>query len=314
MYLPATKYHEWYDRIISSARNRILDPGVYTEIHHIIPKSFYKSISDSGWLDDNPHDPANLVSLTSKEHWVAHLLLVHITYGTAKSKMMTAVWRMANVPKNTKLYKISNIRYEALRLLASETTKEMWKNPDTREKIILAQMSSITVERREKYRQVMNNRWASASDEDKNRWKENLKLGTIAATDRLKQFTEEERLAWISSQRSRGLIGGHKNADRIRNMTNEEMEQFKIVQTRSAHLGGEAAKEWLSSLSDTERQCYLQKRWDSRRAKLAAMSEEEQEQARVKRQDAAIRAAAKRNANRLARKAQVNSVDGITTI
>ena len=314
MYLHPSKYSRWYDSIIKSAQNRKLPSDLYTEIHHIVPKSFYKSLSNSGWLDGDPHDPLNLVSLTSKEHWIAHLLLTKMTYGTAKAKMMTAVWRMANVPKNTKLYKISSIRYEALRLLAGKAIKQMWKNPYIREKIIEAQILSITDERREKARKMMNDRWAVASDEDKSKWKENLKLGTIAASARLDQLTAEEKQSWILAQRQRGLIGGPKNAERIRNLNEQELEKFKIVQTQKAHIGGKAAKEWMHSLSESERQAYLKKRWDARRAKLSAMSEEEQEQERAKRQDAAKRAAAKRNANRLVRKAQINCVNGITTV
>lgn len=71
-------YQEHYDRLISRARNRKLD--CYTESHHIIPRCM--SGTD---VEDN------LVDLTAREHFIAHLLLMKIypkSYGLIKAVHM----------------------------------------------------------------------------------------------------------------------------------------------------------------------------------------------------------------------------------
>lgn len=59
-------YKLCYDRLIQNAKERNVVDG-YVEVHHIIPKSH-------GGSDDN----SNLVKLTAREHYIAHLLLVKI--------------------------------------------------------------------------------------------------------------------------------------------------------------------------------------------------------------------------------------------
>ena len=55
------KYYKWYKEL-TSKQDRSLE--CYTEKHHIIPKSM-------GGLDTKE----NLVVLTAREHYIAHLLL-----------------------------------------------------------------------------------------------------------------------------------------------------------------------------------------------------------------------------------------------
>lgn len=71
-------YQEHYDRLVSRARNRKLD--CYSESHHIMPKCM-------GGTDDKN----NLVQLTAREHFIAHLLLLKIypkSYGLIKAVNM----------------------------------------------------------------------------------------------------------------------------------------------------------------------------------------------------------------------------------
>jgi hypothetical protein len=77
------KYCQWYQNLVTKAKERVLDDTVYQEKHHIIPKCF-------GGNDL----PTNLVSLTLREHYIAHLLLSKMYVGEAKRKMMYALWRM----------------------------------------------------------------------------------------------------------------------------------------------------------------------------------------------------------------------------
>lgn len=60
-------YQKIYDNLIYRAKSRQLSDDVYTEIHHITPRCL-------GGSDD----PTNLVKLTLREHFLAHLLLCKI--------------------------------------------------------------------------------------------------------------------------------------------------------------------------------------------------------------------------------------------
>lgn len=75
-----------YDCLI---QKRQREPATgYTERHHILPRSM-------GGSDD----PSNLVVLTGREHWIAHLLLwkIHRNRQTAFAcRMMGAMWPSKN--------------------------------------------------------------------------------------------------------------------------------------------------------------------------------------------------------------------------
>lgn len=73
-------HHAVYNRIIENARSREVDPSVYYEQHHVIPRSL-------GGTDA----ASNLVALTAREHFICHTLLVHMHTGQHKRKMMWAL-------------------------------------------------------------------------------------------------------------------------------------------------------------------------------------------------------------------------------
>ena len=68
MYPCRMKYQHLYDQIIVRARTRKLD--IYKETHHVLPRSL-------GGSDD----PANLVDLTYREHFLVHWVLTKIYKG-----------------------------------------------------------------------------------------------------------------------------------------------------------------------------------------------------------------------------------------
>ena len=120
------KYSKYYYNIINRAKSRDLDLDIYTEKHHIIPKSFFKEYTAGGWLEGNPNLKDNLVKLTAREHFICHLLLVRMTEGQAKIKMTHAAWRMClkdSTGVNKRDYKISSRIYESLRVKRSEFLK-----------------------------------------------------------------------------------------------------------------------------------------------------------------------------------------------
>lgn len=58
------KYYTWYHRIVNHRKANILPKDVYTERHHIVPRSL-----------NGGDDLSNLVDLTAKEHFLCHYLL-----------------------------------------------------------------------------------------------------------------------------------------------------------------------------------------------------------------------------------------------
>ena len=79
------KYTKWYFSIISTAQSRTLPQELYSEKHHIMPKSAGGSNKKS-----------NLVRLTAKEHFVCHRLLPKMVIcQELRSKLLFASWAMA---------------------------------------------------------------------------------------------------------------------------------------------------------------------------------------------------------------------------
>lgn len=126
------KYYKWY-KALASKQNRSLD--CYTEKHHIIPRSM-------GGKDTKE----NLVVLTAREHYIAHLLLTKCTFGKAKHKMSFALWNMVNRDNgfrtSSRMYAI--IRENHLKFL-SESLRGIYKNPDNSVGIIIPSYEALAI-------------------------------------------------------------------------------------------------------------------------------------------------------------------------
>lgn len=115
--MPIDKYQKWYNNLIQFRKNNI--PRGYKENHHILPKC----------LGGN-NKKQNLVYLTGREHWVAHLLL-HKIYkkpSTAHACSMMAVkCEKRGIPyiKNSRMYE--SIRIECAQY-SSKNGKERLGN------------------------------------------------------------------------------------------------------------------------------------------------------------------------------------------
>lgn len=98
------KYTRWYEQVVQKARdsNRVWQRDTYHK-HHILPKSL-----------GGKNDPANLVLLTPREHYICHRLLIEMTVGKARSKMAYAFFRFS--PKERPL---TSRGYEKLRAAIS---------------------------------------------------------------------------------------------------------------------------------------------------------------------------------------------------
>lgn len=111
-----TKYTKLYYQIINPTLSRTLD--TYKELHHIIPRSL-------GGTDEKD----NLTYLTAREHFICHWLLVKMTEGAARSKMIYALQGMRAQNNSQQRYEtqITSRVYEHYRIeharIHSETMK-----------------------------------------------------------------------------------------------------------------------------------------------------------------------------------------------
>lgn len=108
-------YVKIYNNLIKKARldTRAKSKGIYYEAHHIIPRC----IGGLGETRQWKHHP-NIVLLTGKEHWLAHLLLIEIFPENKSLKL--AVIKLAYKSGNQKKEIIvSGKQYERLRKEAS---------------------------------------------------------------------------------------------------------------------------------------------------------------------------------------------------
>lgn len=99
------KYTKIYYSIISRAQSRDLPKETYTEKHHIIPKSLGGGNSKD-----------NLAVLTAREHFICHMLLVRMTTGNYRHKMINAAIGMKRNKNgaryiNSRLYDITKLEY-----------------------------------------------------------------------------------------------------------------------------------------------------------------------------------------------------------
>lgn len=99
------KYSKLYYKITSNAKQRITEG--YTELHHITPQSMGGS-----------NDKENLVDLTAREHFICHWLLIKMTEGEDRGKMLYALQGMKAENKFQNRYhtKITARVYEKYRI------------------------------------------------------------------------------------------------------------------------------------------------------------------------------------------------------
>jgi 5-methylcytosine-specific restriction endonuclease McrA len=129
MYL-SNKYSKCYDNIIHRAKSRDLPKEIYTEKHHIIPRSL-----------GGTNNVANLVRLTAKEHRLVHILLPKMTIDPAHTKSMWyALWMMLRTKNKDQKRQVSKGRaFELAKIQVaaalSQTHKGKVVSPETRNKL-----------------------------------------------------------------------------------------------------------------------------------------------------------------------------------
>lgn len=120
------KYTKWYIKIINKAllransRKQAKQILGYVEAHHIIPKSIYNN--------------QNIVYLTSREHFICHLLLTKMfNEPNIKQKMYFALSSFLRINKKTQRI-INNRQYELARLAVEKAMTGRVVSEETRYK------------------------------------------------------------------------------------------------------------------------------------------------------------------------------------
>ena len=113
-YLPAQKNElHWnrYVKFIESRGHRIIPSGIKTEIHHIIARCYLKT-------KEERNDPENLIVLTLREHFIAHLIL----WKALGNKMSLAFFMFIH-PRGMKK-SLTPREYEHLRIEFNENSRK----------------------------------------------------------------------------------------------------------------------------------------------------------------------------------------------
>jgi hypothetical protein len=125
------KYADWYSSLCQRASNRAASKATaktrlgYVEIHHVLPAGL-------GMGGEKSRD--NVVYLTAREHFIAHLLLVRMLTGKLRDSMLSAIVIMSG----RKLYGCSGRKYESLRKAYSLRMSNLMKGRPISEKQRLA--------------------------------------------------------------------------------------------------------------------------------------------------------------------------------
>jgi hypothetical protein len=115
--LTNNKYTKWYYKIIDNRKENPHPNEMYTERHHIIPKSF-------GGSNRNE----NLVRLSAREHFLVHWLLVKMCANKDHAiKMNHALLRLMSASTALEKHQWSKWQYEIARINKSEALSESRK-------------------------------------------------------------------------------------------------------------------------------------------------------------------------------------------
>lgn len=260
------KYTKWYEALIEKAKQRGSVLG-YKERHHIVPNCFIKNNSKE-----------NLVELTAREHYIAHLLLWKMTMEPKwHNKMTMALNVMVNGSghkKQDRSYKINSKIYASHRLdyvaymsehMSGEGNKFRGKkhSPESLEKMRAWQRDPvIKQQQRERVTGKNNPMYGKKHSEE---MKKQIAISTAAA------WSEEDKIAksiWAKEKwqdpeykkkmidirktsegwlnRDWKAIGAKAAAGRIANGTDKRSEESKkkISETRKKKLASGEIVPW----------------------------------------------------------------------
>jgi 3'-phosphoadenosine 5'-phosphosulfate sulfotransferase (PAPS reductase)/FAD synthetase len=214
------KYSKLYYKITSNAKQRITEG--YTELHHIIPQSMGGS-----------NDKENLVDLTAREHFICHWLLIKMTEGKDRSKMLYALNGMKAENRYQQRYhtKITARVYEKYRIEHahnhSETMKgkPAWNKGRTLEGVELEEHRERTRNRKiDPVKQALGQQKRVAKVLGQKRTDETKRLMSLASKGKPKgPMSEEQKQA-----RSITMTGQKKTKSHATNVANAVLGNISI--------------------------------------------------------------------------------------
>lgn len=212
----ANKYTRWYNLIISKAQKRETDE--YTERHHIFPKSL-----------GGKEEPENLVKLTSREHFICHLLLTKMTEGVNRSKMIHAAFSMVHRNKE----KINSRIYEKLKQEKSfimKTKNPMFKS-EIRKKVSETNTGKTSTFKGKKHsKETIEKLKVAARNRTNPPWNKGTK-GICKGNPGLKHTEEAKK---IISEKISAIRKGKKASEETKRKMSEAAK--KRWQQRNAHI------------------------------------------------------------------------------
>lgn len=107
-------YQKIYNELIYKCQQRTDKPDTYCETHHIVPRS----------LGGNDEE-TNLVVLTAREHYIAHLLLCKITHGNDRYKM---IWAFGSMVMKQQERQLNSYQFENARKALSQPKSQEHKD------------------------------------------------------------------------------------------------------------------------------------------------------------------------------------------
>jgi len=138
----SNKYARWYHALVDKRRSEMFSG--YGEWHHVIPKSL-----------GGPNTKANLVRLTAREHFVAHMLLTRMTEGANRRKMLYALKRTVSSKTHVPNSRVFKRVREAYAVAVSATLTGRTLTDEHRANISRAQEG---VPKTEAFKQQMSDR------------------------------------------------------------------------------------------------------------------------------------------------------------
>lgn len=171
------KYSKWYNQLITRAQNRTLPKELYKERHHVIPRSIGGNNSKE-----------NIVNLTAREHFICHWLLVKMTTGNVRVKMVYAFRLMRAEQKNQQRYN-TNFTSRVYEYYKNEFIEAHIKRATGR-KYTEEQKRKMSIAQKKSYQET---------------WTEEMKArrnAAVAEANRRRVYTDEMR-----ENRSKGLKG-----------------------------------------------------------------------------------------------------------
>lgn len=214
------KYYKWYQQL-TSKQDRSLD--CYTEKHHIIPRSM-------GGKDTKE----NLVVLTAREHYIAHLLLTKCVEKKYRGKMLHAYVMMAKVKDSNqkRLYKINSRIFETRKIESNKLKREYRHTKEARENISKNLKGVPKPEFTEEHKKNI-----SKGHKGQKAWNKGLK-GIVKATDETKAKMSKSAKGRIVSEETRKKLS-ESNKGKVRKPCSEETKQKMRVSSPHTKMSDE---------------------------------------------------------------------------